>query len=42
MDDILANYISLAANNCGYGGTVEELFENYVHPLFLRVKSPAM
>ena len=33
MDSPLAQYISLAANDCGYSGTAEELVVNYVHPL---------
>ena len=37
----LAKYISLAANDCGYDGTTEELIVNYVHPLFLKAKSAA-
>ena len=36
MDSPLAKYITLAANDCGYGGTVEELIVSYVHPLFLK------
>ena len=34
MASTLAKYITIAANNCGYGGTVEELIVNYIHPLF--------
>ncbi len=33
----LAQYITLAANDCGYSGTAEELIVSYVHPLFLRL-----
>ena len=32
----LARYITLAANDCGYSGTAEELIVSYVHPLFLK------
>jgi hypothetical protein len=32
----LAQYITLAANDCGYGGTAQELIVSYVHPLFLK------
>jgi hypothetical protein len=32
----LAQYITLAANDCGYSGTTEELIVSYVHPLFLK------
>lgn len=39
MASPLAKYITLAANDCGYGGTTEELIVNYVHPLFLKAKS---
>jgi hypothetical protein len=31
----LSKYITLAANDCGYDGTAEELIVSYVHPLFL-------
>ncbi len=41
MDSPLATYITLAANECGYSGTVEELIVNYVHPLFLKAHSAA-
>ncbi len=34
MDSPLAKYITLAANDCGYSGTAEELIVTYVHPLF--------
>ena len=37
----LSKYITLAANNCGYNGTAEEVMVQYVHPLFLRVHSAA-
>ena len=37
--DILASPIAmfntLAANDCGYGGTTKYLIDNYVHPFFL-------
>ena len=41
MDSPLAKYITLAANDCGYGGTAEELIVSYVHPLFLKAHSAA-
>jgi hypothetical protein len=41
MDSPLAKYITLAANDCGYGGTAEELIVSYVHPLFLKDHSAA-
>ncbi len=41
MDSPLAKYITLAANDCGYSGTAEELIVNYVHPLFLKAHSAA-
>ena len=36
MSSPLAKYITLAANDCGYGGTVEEPIVSYVHPSFLK------
>ncbi len=41
MDSPLAQYITLAANDCGYSGTAEELIVNYVHPLFPKAHSAA-
>ena len=41
MDSPFAQYIILAANDCGYSGTVEELIVSYVHPLFLKAHSAA-
>jgi hypothetical protein len=41
MSSPLAKYITLAANDCGYSGTAEELIVNYVHPLFLKAYSAA-
>ncbi len=41
MGSPLAKYITLAANDCGYSGMVEELIVNYVHPLFLKAHSAA-
>ena len=32
IDSPLSKYITLAANDCGYDGTVEELIVSYVHP----------
>jgi hypothetical protein len=37
----LAKFITLSANDCGCGGTVEELIVTYVHPLFLKAHSAA-
>jgi hypothetical protein len=37
----LSKYITLAANDCGYDGTAEDLIIRYVHPLFLRAHSAA-
>jgi hypothetical protein len=37
----LSKYITLAANDCGYDGTAEELIVSYVHPLFLWAHSTA-
>ncbi len=41
MDSPLAKYITLAANDCGYSGTAEELIVTYVHSLFLKAHSAA-
>jgi hypothetical protein len=41
INSLLSKYITLAANDCGYDGTVEELIVSYVHPLFLRAHSAA-
>ena len=41
MDSPLAKYITLAANYCGYSGTVEELIVNYVQLLFLKANISA-
>ena len=37
----LAEYITLAANYCGYGGMAEEFIVSCVHPLFLKDKPSA-
>jgi hypothetical protein len=37
----LSKYITLAANDCWYDGTAEELIVQYIHPLFLRAHSAA-
>ena len=34
-------FITLAANDCGYEGTTQDLIVNYVHPLFLKAKASA-
>ena len=41
MASLLAKYITLAAKDCLYGGTADELILNYVHMLFLKAKSAA-
>ncbi len=41
MDSPRAKYITLAANECGYSGTEEELIVNYVHSLFLKKHAAA-
>ena len=41
LDSPISNYIILAANDCGYSGTAEELIVNYFHPLFLKAKLAA-
>jgi hypothetical protein len=41
MDSPLAKYITLAANDCGYSGAVEELMVNYIHSLSLKAYSAA-
>ena len=39
LDSPISNYITLAANDCGYSGTAEDIIVNYVHPLFLKAKA---
>ena len=34
LDSPISKYITLAANDCGYSGTAEELIVNYAHPFF--------
>jgi hypothetical protein len=41
INSSLSKYITLAANDCGYDGTAEELIVSYVHPLFLQAHSAA-
>ena len=41
MDIPQDKYITISANDRGYGGTAEELIVNYVHPLFLKAESDA-
>jgi hypothetical protein len=41
MDSPIAQYITLAANDCGYIGKAEELIVNCVNPLFLKAHSAA-
>ena len=38
MASPLEKYITIAANNCGYGGATEDLIVNYIHCLFLKAK----
>jgi hypothetical protein len=38
---LLSKYITLAANDCRYDGTAEELIVCQVHPLFLQAHSAA-
>ncbi len=37
----LAEFITIASNDCGYSGTSEELIVNYAHPLSLKAKDAA-
>ena len=41
MASPLSRFIHLAANDCGYSGSVQELICTFVHPLFLKAKSEA-
>ena len=41
LDSPISNFITLAANDCGYEGTTEDIIVNYVHPLFLKSKEDA-
>lgn len=41
LNSILVKFIYLAANDCGYKGTVKELVCNWVRPLFLKAKAAA-
>ncbi len=41
LNSSIAPFIELAANDCGYKGSVTELICNHVHPLFLKAKSAA-
>jgi hypothetical protein len=41
INSSLSKYITLAANDCRYNGTAEDLMVRYVHPLFLRAHSAA-
>ena len=38
LDSPISNFITLAANDCGYSGIIEDLIINYVHSLFLKDK----
>ena len=41
LDSKISNFITLAANDCGYDGTTEDIIVNYVHPFFLKAKAAA-
>ena len=41
MNSSLAPFIELAANDCGYRGSLKDLICNWVHPLFLKAKAAA-
>ena len=41
LDSPISNFISLAANDFGYSGTIEDLIVNYLHPLFMKSKAAA-
>ena len=42
LESSLAKFIHLAANECGYNGTLHKLICNWVHPLFLKARSAAL
>ena len=37
----ISKFITLAANDCGYEGTTQDIIVNNVHPLFLKAKAAA-
>ena len=39
MEIMLAWFITLASDDCGYNGTTKELIVNWVHPIFLKDNS---
>ena len=41
MDSLLGKYIGVTANDCGYGGTSDDLIVNDIHLLFLKAKYSA-
>ena len=41
LDSPISKFITIAANDCGYEGTTQDLIVNYVHPLFLKAKAAA-
>ena len=41
LNSDLANFITVAAADCGYEGTAENLVMNWIHPLLLQAKSQA-
>ena len=38
LDSLIAKFITLATNYCGYGGAMEYMIVNYFHPLSLKTK----
>ena len=41
LDRPISKFITIAANDCGYSGTSEDLIVNHIHPLFLKAKAVA-
>ena len=41
LDSPISKFITIAANDCGYEGTTQDLIVNDVHPLFLKAKEAA-
>ena len=41
LDSPISKLITLAANDCGYEITTQDLIVNYVHPLFIKAKAAA-
>ena len=42
MKSPLANFITFSANDFGYGGSAQDLFVNWVHPLLLKAKAASV